>query len=431
MTTRVDDSRSSLHGSYFELLYEKYPDLAPPARQGTTPRVKPSAAKTEQAATTSHRGFDSLWVPGLLMAVLALALAFPPALLWQPSWLGASPTLDGIVSTSIEGTPSVASTPAPVSLEAVAHEEGEPAVQTGAPGTNSRAEKLRSDREPSSSLVVADSSVDGDLLAIKERQLAALLAAERRAVEASTARRQAALAALPPVHVVSEGAETAQVSLVAESALPETVLPEVEEGDVVAETSAADFLEVAIAGPRIQPARRLQGEAPRVATVEQPTRLRLRNHINPEGDVVGVDILQGLSQEQDRQVADALRQWRYEPATVDGRAVSSQQEVVFVLMPDGATQLAQADPVEPARRRVTPLPGYTQEAWIQGTEGDVELLASIDARGEVTEVEVVSGLPHGLTQSAVQAVERWKFDPARQRGEAVASTQRLRLRFAL
>lgn len=194
-------------------------------------------------------------------------------------------------------------------------------------------------------------------------------------------------------------------------------------------------LTLATAGPRIVPARRLSGEVPPLTgppSAEPAQRLRLRTHIDAAGRVVGIDVLQGASETVDRQLMEALRQWRYAPATVDGNPVASQQEVVFVLPSAGRpVQLAANEPVEPARRRVSPLPTYTEEAWVQGTQGDVELLASIDSRGKVTEVEVLRGLPHGLTQAAVHAVQSWKFEPARQRGQAVASTQRLLLRFAL
>ena len=87
--------------------------------------------------------------------------------------------------------------------------------------------------------------------------------------------------------------------------------------------------------------------------------------------------------------------------------------------------------VSPPVRLVTPLPAYTEAAWAQGIEGDVRVRASIDERGEVTGLEVVQGLPYGLTEAAVAAVRQWRFRPATRDGEAVAVDHNLSIRFTL
>jgi len=87
--------------------------------------------------------------------------------------------------------------------------------------------------------------------------------------------------------------------------------------------------------------------------------------------------------------------------------------------------------VAPPVKLVTPLPDYTNEAWAAGIRGDVVMRATIDEHGEVVAVEVLHGLPHGLTEAAVDAVRRWKFRPATRRGEPVAVYHHLSLRFTL
>ena len=86
---------------------------------------------------------------------------------------------------------------------------------------------------------------------------------------------------------------------------------------------------------------------------------------------------------------------------------------------DGATLLTRVEPVYPdlARRA--------------GIEGTVELEVSIDASGAVTDVEVVRGLPLGMSEAAADAVHRWKYKPARTAAGPVASRKIVRIRFVL
>ncbi len=86
---------------------------------------------------------------------------------------------------------------------------------------------------------------------------------------------------------------------------------------------------------------------------------------------------------------------------------------------EGATLLKRVDPVYPdlARRA--------------GIEGTVELEVSIDAAGAVTDVEVVRGLPLGMSEAAADAVHRWTYRPARTSSGPVASRKSVRIRFVL
>ncbi len=72
------------------------------------------------------------------------------------------------------------------------------------------------------------------------------------------------------------------------------------------------------------------------------------------------------------------------------------------------------------QRRLTPAPKYTQTALKERTEGLVALEAVIDRQGDVVCVEVVSGLPNGLSESAEETVRGWKYQPATRGGEPVA-----------
>lgn len=76
-------------------------------------------------------------------------------------------------------------------------------------------------------------------------------------------------------------------------------------------------------------------------------------------------------------------------------------------------------------------PVYPEPARRAGVEGTVELEVSIDAKGKVTDVEVVRGLPLGLSDAAADAVRRWTYRPARGPNGPIASRKTVRIRFAL
>ena len=57
-------------------------------------------------------------------------------------------------------------------------------------------------------------------------------------------------------------------------------------------------------------------------------------------------------------------------------------------------------------------PKYTELARRSGTQGTVIVEAIIDEQGRVTNVRVLRGLPMGLDQAAVNAIQQWRFKPA-------------------
>ena len=67
-----------------------------------------------------------------------------------------------------------------------------------------------------------------------------------------------------------------------------------------------------------------------------------------------------------------------------------------------------------------PEPGFTEQARRFRVIGTVRLRAILGAAGEVKSITVVKGLPHGLTEKAVAAARRIRFEPAQKDGRAVA-----------
>ena len=76
-------------------------------------------------------------------------------------------------------------------------------------------------------------------------------------------------------------------------------------------------------------------------------------------------------------------------------------------------------------------PTYSESARKFGVQGTVVLRAVFSRNGEVTNLHVVSKLPHGLTQKAIEAARAIRFTPAMKDGQAVSMWMELQYNFNL
>lgn len=66
-----------------------------------------------------------------------------------------------------------------------------------------------------------------------------------------------------------------------------------------------------------------------------------------------------------------------------------------------------------------PSPDYTELARVAKYRGTVELSLIVAKDGAVNSVMVLKGAPFSLTQKAIDAVQKWKFQPAKFHGQSV------------
>jgi TonB family protein len=114
--------------------------------------------------------------------------------------------------------------------------------------------------------------------------------------------------------------------------------------------------------------------------------------------------------------------------------------------PQGYTEIAR--PVQPPAPPYTPLqprrglsfgasaigeetPEYTQEAWDEGIQGQVSIVARIATDGAVESVRVTQPIGWGLDEKAMECVRKWRFNPASQDGVAVVGEATAIVRFVL
>lgn len=87
--------------------------------------------------------------------------------------------------------------------------------------------------------------------------------------------------------------------------------------------------------------------------------------------------------------------------------------------------------ITPPEPIFSPDPEYSDEARKAKYEGTVILWAVIGADGRVHEVRVSRPVGLGLDQKAVEAVEKWRFIPAKKNGVPIAVTSEVEVNFRL
>ncbi len=76
-------------------------------------------------------------------------------------------------------------------------------------------------------------------------------------------------------------------------------------------------------------------------------------------------------------------------------------------------------------------PKYTKDARKHKVEGTVVIRCIFSSTGKVTDIKVISGLPDGLTEKAVEAARLIRFKPATKNGKPVSMYMQLEYNFNL
>ncbi len=150
----------------------------------------------------------------------------------------------------------------------------------------------------------------------------------------------------------------------------------------------------------------------------------------------------------DDAAARAIRQWRFEPARASGEPIKVRmgQRMSFSLKdvksaqppppapPAGRLQAPPPPPPIKVREDTpiflawetapkiieAPAPAYPDSARQAGLEGKVVLVIVVDEQGRVIEARVFRAEPPGVfEQAALEAVRKWRFEPALQRDKPI------------
>ena len=161
----------------------------------------------------------------------------------------------------------------------------------------------------------------------------------------------------------------------------------------------------------------------------------LEGTIDTEGNVSKVKVLKGEHDSLNKAAAEALKQWKYEPATLKGKPMPVNITVTMNFKlgdkKEGAPKPAESTdhPGPTLIKKVSPT--YPEDARKEGIEGTVILEATIDTEGNVAKVKVLKGGIDSLNQAAVDAIKQWKYEPIILDGKPVPSTFTVTIKFAL
>ena len=160
--------------------------------------------------------------------------------------------------------------------------------------------------------------------------------------------------------------------------------------------------------------------------------VRLDLEVLPSGLVGRVEVVSESDPDLVAAARQAVADWRFEPATEDGRPVTSSYRVDLQFEPSEEGREAGATGGwEPPVRLYAIQPEYPEAAQEQGIEGEVAAQLTIDARGRVGEVTIKKGLSPELDRAAEAALRQWRFAPGKREGRAVESTYAVTIRFDL
>jgi TonB family protein len=174
-------------------------------------------------------------------------------------------------------------------------------------------------------------------------------------------------------------------------------------------------------------------EAARKAGIEGEVMLEVT--VDRSGKVADVSVERGVPdhRELDKSAEEAIRQWRFEPATRDGEPFKTSIKIPVKFSLDDDKQQPNADTMPVLVPGFIRKPVYPEDARKAGIEGKIVLEVTVCKDGTVGSAEIVEGVPEypSLGRSAIEAVSQWRFKPATKDGEPVEVGVKVPLEFSL
>jgi protein TonB len=112
-----------------------------------------------------------------------------------------------------------------------------------------------------------------------------------------------------------------------------------------------------------------------------------------------------------------------------GPPVASFDHPLYRYPPRPDPNAPMRNPQSPAKLLERVEPESTPAAKRAGVTGIVILEVVIDTDGKVAAARVLKPLPFGLDEKALEAVRKWRFEPAKHRGQVVPCFQNVTVRF--
>lgn len=147
--------------------------------------------------------------------------------------------------------------------------------------------------------------------------------------------------------------------------------------------------------------------------------------LDERGEVVALEVGDAA---EGALLKEAVRTWKFAPARKEGQPVAATLRVPFVVVPTAPEDPTPDERPKPIDR---PLPEYPKEMRYLGLRGEVLVNFIIDREGFVQRASVARTLNPGFNEAALAAVRKWRFEPARVKGRAVAVSMQQPITFEL
>jgi protein TonB len=154
-----------------------------------------------------------------------------------------------------------------------------------------------------------------------------------------------------------------------------------------------------------------------------PGEVSLLVTIGTDGTVTKVEVLRKDHERYVEPSVNAVKQWRFKPATREGEAM--EMGMVIVMRFESNFRPFEMPPVLAKRLE----PDYPRALLEQQLDGEVALEVRIDETGAVVAARVVRSDHPEFSKAAVAAVRQWRYDPAVVQGELAKSTAEVKLKF--
>jgi len=132
---------------------------------------------------------------------------------------------------------------------------------------------------------------------------------------------------------------------------------------------------------------------------------------------------------------DAVKQWVYQPTSIDGEAIEVQTEIEVNFRleapatPPGVYRIGNG--VSAPRVLSKQEPRYSAEAEIARLQGTVTVSLVVGEDGKARNIRVTKSLGLGLDEKAVEAIGLWQFMPGEKEGNPVPILATIQVNFRL
>jgi TonB family protein len=171
--------------------------------------------------------------------------------------------------------------------------------------------------------------------------------------------------------------------------------------------------------------------------------------VNKEGNVSNISTLRG-DPELVEAASNAVRKWEYAPYDINEKpvVVKTRTAVQFTIAPDGhadVSVIVQNAPkpaipgqvfkpvrgvnITPPKALDSPDPRYSEEAKQGKYQGICVLALIVGSDGKPYDIKVSRFLGEGLDVMAIEAVRKWRFEPARKGENPVAMAINVEIKF--